>query len=121
MKTFAEYYRENLATSILEPIVIDGIGDVDARVSNDNNSTNHLHGSDISEQDGEVSFTTVHDKTHHATVVGRDEHGPQIALMVTTQQQRPKKMFFTIVDKTNDPEKCVLGIDHIKPIDVEQN
>jgi hypothetical protein len=53
--------------------------------------------------------------------VGRDEHGPQIALMVTTQQQRPKKMFFTIVDKTNDPEKCVLGIDHIKPIDVEQN
>jgi hypothetical protein len=121
MKSFADYYRENLVTSILEPIMIDGIGDVEARVSNDNNSMNQLHGCDLKEQDGEVSFITVYDKTHRAAVVGRDEHGPQIALMVTTQQQRPKKMFFTIVDKTNDPEKCVLGIDHMKPIDVEQN
>jgi hypothetical protein len=121
MKTFADYYRENLTTSILEPIMIDGIGDVEARVSNDNNSTNHLHGTNIREHDGKVSFITVHDKNHEATVVGRDDRGPQIALMVTTQQQRPRKMFFTVVDKTNDPEKCVLGIDHIKPIDVEQN
>ena len=120
MKSFADYYRENLATAILEPIKIDGIGDVEARVSNDNNSMNHLHGVDIQERDGKVSFVTVHDKTHEAVVVGRDDHGPQIALMVTTQQQQPKKMFFTVVDKTNDPEKCVLGIDHIKPIDVEQ-
>jgi hypothetical protein len=120
MKSFADYYRENLATSILEPIVIDGIGEVEARVSNDNNSTNHLHGSGIEERDGKVSFVTVQDKAHEATIVGRDDHGPQIALMVTTQQQQPKKMFFTVVDKTNDPEKCVLGIDHIKPIDVSQ-
>jgi hypothetical protein len=121
MKSFADYYRENLTTSILEPIIIDGIGDVEARVSNDNNSMNHLHGINIDEHDGKVSFVTVHDKPHEAAVVGRDDHGPQIALMVTTQQQQPKKMFFTVVDKTNDPEKCVLGIDHIKPIDVEQN
>ena len=120
MKSFADYYRENLTTSILEPIMIDGIGDVEARVGNDNNSINQLHGHDIEEHDGKVSFVTVHDKTHEATVVGRDDHGPQIVLMVTTRQQQPKKMFFTIVDKTNDPEKCVLGIDHIKPIDVEQ-
>jgi hypothetical protein len=120
MKSFADYYKENLATSILEPIMIDEIGEVEALVSNDNNSTNHLHGSSIEERDDKVSFVTVHDKTHEATIVGRDDHGPQIALMVTTQQQQPKKMFFTVVDKTNDPEKCVLGIDHIKPIDVSQ-
>lgn len=100
--------------------MIDGIGDVEARVSSDNNSVNHLHGTDVQEHDGQVSFVTVHDKKHQATVVGRDDVGPQIALMVTTQQQQPKKIFFTIVDKTNDPEKCVLGIDHIKPIEVEQ-
>jgi hypothetical protein len=120
MKTFAEFYRENLATSILEPIMIDGIGDVEARVSNDNSNVNHLHGTDISERDGRVSFITVHNNNHEATIVGRDDHGPQIALMVTTKQQQPKKMFFTVVDKTNDPEKCVLGIDHIKPIVVKQ-
>ena len=121
MKSFADYYRENLATAILEPIMIDDIGEVEARVSNDNNCMNQLHGCDIEEHDGEVSFVTVHDKTHRATVVGRDDHGPQIALMVTTQQQQPKRMFFTVVDKTNDPEKCILGIDHIKPIDVDQD
>lgn len=124
MKTFAEFYRENLTLAILERITIDGVGDVDAKVDTGNAAYNVLHGTDITYDGKTVSFTTLYDKVlskpivDTLMVVGEDKPRPVVHFDIVVKGDKHKDVKFSIANRTENAEKCLLGIDFLKPLEV---
>lgn len=121
MKTFEQFYHEDVGTVIMEPVHIRGIGDVEAKVDSGNADVNVIHGHSVKHDGDDVSFATVYDKTIKSKKVGEDEHGPQVILHVKIQDHRHVPVKFSVRNKKDDTEKVVLGVDHLKPIEVEQD
>lgn len=121
MKTFKQFCGEDISTTILEPINIKGIGDVEAKVSSDNADINTIHGHSIKHRGDDVVFNTVYDKTIRTKRVGGSAHEPQVNLHVKIQQHEHVPVKFTVKNKKNDTEKVVLGVVHLKPIEVERS
>lgn len=121
MKSFEQFFHEDMGTVIMEPVHIKGIGDVEAKVDSGNADMNVIHGHSVKHNGDDVSFTSVHDKTIKTKKVGEDEHGPQVELHVKIQDHKHVPIRFSVRNKKDDTEKVVLGVDHLKPIDVEQD
>ena len=114
MKSFKDYFRENLGASILEPIDIKGLGTVHARVIS-HNQHNEIHGTDIKKTNNTISFLS--------------EYGDRITapcaddltkLPVSIQGKKHCILYFIVKDKKDDVEKCILNVMHLKPIVVDQ-
>lgn len=105
----------------MEPVNIKGIGDVEAKVYSGNADVNVIHGHSIKHHGDDVTFCTVYDKIIKSKKIGEDEHGPQVELHVKIQDAKHVPVKFSVRDKKIDAEKVVLGVDHLKPIAVEQS
>lgn len=121
MKTFEQFYHEDVGTVIMEPVHIKGIGDVEAKVSSGNADENVIHGHSLKHDGDHVVFRTVYDKTIKTKKIGEDEHGPQVELHVKLQDHQHVPVKFSVRDKKDDTEKVVLGVDHLKPVEVDQD
>jgi len=122
MKSFAEYFKEQVL-GLYEGITIQHVGNVKAKVDTGNGGYNVLHGVDVNEHDGKVTFKTVQDKMLTLPVVdhaiihigsGVKEERPVVELDCSIGTKQFNKTKFSIADRSENEVPVLLSEDFIK-------
>jgi len=125
MITFKEYTENRLILHVIEPIVIDGIGEVSAKVDSGNEAYNVLHGIDIKTNNNEVTFTTVDGMTVTKPLVdtiiihigsGKKEERPIVNFNMSLHGNDYPDTPFSIADRSENEEPVLIGEPFIKKI-----
>lgn len=127
MKTFKEFIKEaeRPILSVTEEIEIEDIGRISAKIDSGNEAYNVLHGVNLSIKDGQVTFTTVNDKT--VTVPLKDtinihigsgvkEDRPVVEFNIGLHGKRYANVPFSIADRSENSEPILIGEPFIKKI-----
>lgn len=115
MSSFAKFFKES-TIAILERIKIKGIGEFDAKVDS-GNTQNVLHGTNIKCDGDYVHFITEYGDKFKALNACKDNSHPCVYLDIKVKDKIHKGVPFEIADRTENAEKCVLGIQYIKPLE----
>lgn len=116
-------FFENQALGLIEPIHIDGVGKIEAKVDSGNGGYNVLHGADIRIHGKRydrrlVSFTTVDGVKITKPLIefidinigsGNIEKRPVVIFRVTINDRTFKSVRFSIADRSQNEEKVLLG------------
>jgi len=110
---------------LLEPITIDGIGEIDAKVDSGNEAFNVLHGTDVKIDGDNVTFNCVNDqqisKPLNDTIVihigsGVKEERPVVLFDIVLQGKTYQAVPFSIADRSENEEPVLVGEPFIKSI-----
>jgi hypothetical protein len=126
MKTFKEFTSKRPVLSIIEPVKINDIGVISAKVDSGNEAYNVIHGTDISfGSDKTVTFKTVGDKEITKPVVGSinihigsgvKEDRPLVEFDIEMHGEVYKDVPFSIADRSENTEPILIGEPFLKKI-----
>jgi hypothetical protein len=123
MKTFAEFIGEKQILGLHERITIQHLGNVKAKVDTGNGGFNVIHGVNLQEKDGKVTFNTVENKkltlpvADHVVInigSGNKEHRPVVKLDCSIGTEQFNQVPFSIADRTENDCPVLLSKDFIK-------
>lgn len=125
MITFKEFTENRPILHVVEPMEIDGVGIVKAKVDSGNEAFNVLHGVDVQVNGNEVTFTTIDNKTltkpFNDTITihigsGVKEERPLVSFNIKLQDKSYNNVMFSIADRTENEEPVLVGEPFIKKI-----
>lgn len=108
-----------------EKIIINGVGTYIAKVDSGNDAYCVLHGENIDFNDHEVTFNTHDGKTVKKPFIdtitinvgaGTEEKRPIVEFDIKIKDQVYKNVKFSIGDRKDNEEKCLLGLEFLKPL-----
>jgi hypothetical protein len=117
MTSFKQFYKRPIL-GVGEIIDINGIGPVQAKIDSGNEAFNVLHGINIKDENNEVSFTTVDNKSikkpKYDTITihigsGVKEDRPVVLFDIKVDGKEYKDIPFSIADRTENDEPVLVG------------
>lgn len=126
MKTFKEFTSKRPVLSVIEPIKINNIGTISAKVDSGNEAYNVLHGTDVKYgADETITFKTVDGREITKPVVGTinihigsgvKEDRPLVEFDIEMHGQTYKGVPFSIADRSENTEPILIGEPFLKKI-----
>jgi len=125
--TFKEFYKKPIL-GVREKIVLTKypeLGEIQAKVDTGNEAYNVLHGTEIKEESGNVSFVTVQNmriklpKKDNITIhigSGVKEERPVVVVDFVLNNKEYKMMPFSIADRSENEDPVLLGEPFLKII-----
>ena len=116
-KTFAQFFTEKYVVGLVEPIYIDGLGIVEAKIDSGNGGYNVIHGEEIQEQGSKVTFKTISNRRLMKPIVdrvkinvgaGHQEDRPVIELDVKMGDREFRNVKFSVGNRTNNDHKVLI-------------
>ena len=123
-----EDVNENVVTGIVEPIEIDGLGILKAKIDSGNDGYNVIHGINVSrfKQNNKViiKFNTADNKTVsfpqqgwvEVVAGGKTHQRPVILINFKYKNQSFQNEPFSVADRSQNEEKVLLGVPFLKRI-----
>ena len=120
-------YEEKEIIGVSEPIVIQYVGNVNAKIDSGNDGYNVLSGTNIKEKNGTVFFTSVNGKKLNKKIIeyvdihtggGNSEHRPVIKLNFKFRGKMYKNVPFSISDRSENDCPVLIGKKFLKTVDV---
>ena len=120
-----EFTEERPVLHVLEPMEIEGVGNVNAKIDSGNEAYNVLHGLEIEVNGSDVTFTTIDNKTLtkplYDTITihigsGVKEERPLVTFNITLQGKVYNDVPFSIADRSENEEPVLVGEPFIKEI-----
>jgi hypothetical protein len=117
MTSFKQFYKRPVL-GVGEVINIAGIGPVKAKVDSGNEAFNVLHGTNIKDENNEISFTTIDNKKikkpKHDTITihigsGVKEDRPVVLFDIKIDGREYRDIPFSIADRTENDEPVLVG------------
>jgi hypothetical protein len=117
MTTFKLFF-ENQTLGLIEPMSIEGVGKVNAKVDSGNGGYNVLHGVNIKINDDKATFKTIDGVVITKPIVefidinigsGNIEKRPVVAFNISINNKYFKNIKFSIADRSQNEEKVLLG------------
>lgn len=124
MTSFKQFYKRPIL-GVGEIIDINGIGPVQAKIDSGNEAFNVLHGTNVKDENNEVSFTTVDNKSikkpKHDTITihigsGVKEDRPVVLFDIKVDGKEYKDIPFSIADRTENDEPVLVGEPFVKQL-----
>lgn len=124
MITFKKFF-ESKHLGLIETITFDDLGPVEAKIDSGNGAYNVIHGYNIVENDGKVTFFTVGDKKITKELVekidinvgsGHVEERPVVEFDIEIGNKKYPKTKFSIGDRTDNEYKILVGKDFIQKL-----
>ena len=127
MNTFLQFITERVILGLVEPIELEGLGSIPAKVDSGNDLYNVLHGENISNKsNGTVTFTTVNGQTIEKRLLdritvnigaGMSEERPCVSFNIKVKGKIYKDVPFSIGNRKDNTEKVLLGIKFLDLMD----
>lgn len=125
MRTFKQFY-EKTVIGLIEDMTIEGIGSVKVKIDSGNGAYNVLHGGDLTQQGGKVSFTTINGKRLIKDIedtvsinvgAGHVEERPVVKFRIKFAGTEFDNVPFSIGNREENEYKILVGKDFIKQLD----
>jgi hypothetical protein len=122
--TFKKFF-ESKHLGLIETITFDDLGPVEAKIDSGNGAYNVIHGYNIVENDGKVTFFTVGDKKITKELVekidinvgsGHVEERPVVEFDIEIGDKKYTKTKFSVGDRTDNEYKILVGKDFIQKL-----
>lgn len=116
--TFENFFNEKFVIGLIEPIYIEGIGHIDAKIDSGNGGYNVIHGEDIQIQGSKVIFKTVNNLrlvrpiSEMVTInigAGHTEDRPVIELTTQIGQRVFPNVKFSIGNRSSNLLKVLIS------------
>lgn len=123
MKTFIQFIEEKAVLGLIEYFHIDGVGKVAAKLDSGNGAYNVLHGEDIKDENGMVTFNTVNgrqlslpkvDEISINVGAGNIEHRPVVELDFKIGDKDFTGIRFSIGNRASNLYKILVGKEFIQ-------
>ena len=125
MISFKNFFESNKPLGLIETITFKDLGPIEAKIDSGNGAYNVLHGYNIVEHDGKVTFFTVEDKKITKELVekidinvgsGNIEERPVVEFDIEIGDKLYPKTKFSIGDRTENEYKILVGKDFIEQL-----
>jgi hypothetical protein len=125
MRTFKEYTNNRPVLGVIETIVINGVGEVLAKIDSGNEAHNVLHGVDIQYNGDNITFNTINNKqltlqkTGEIDInigSGNIEKRPTVSLNFELKNQPYRDITFSIADRADNEQQVLIGEPFIRKI-----
>ncbi len=125
MITFKKFFESNDVLGLIETITFKELGPIAAKIDSGNGAYNVLHGTDISEKNGKVTFTTVNSKILTKPLKeyidinvgsGNIEQRPVVVFDIKIGGKIHKNTKFSIGNRTENDYKILVGKDFIEKL-----
>ena len=125
MISFKNFFESNKPLGLIETITFKDLGPIEAKIDSGNGAYNVLHGYNIIEHDGKVTFFTVEDKKITKELVekidinvgsGNIEERPVVEFDIEIGDKLYPKTKFSIGDRTENEYKILVGKDFIEQL-----
>jgi hypothetical protein len=125
MRTFKEYTNNRPVLGVIETIVINGVGEVLAKIDSGNEAHNVLHGVDIQYNGDNITFNTINNKqltlqkTGEIEInigSGNIEKRPTVSLNFELKNQPYRDITFSIADRADNEQQVLIGEPFIRKI-----
>jgi hypothetical protein len=125
MRTFKEYTNNRPVLGVIETIVVDGVGEVLAKIDSGNEAHNVLHGVDIQYNGDSITFNTINNKqltlqkTGEIDInigSGNIEKRPTVSLNFELKNQPYRDITFSIADRADNEQQVLIGEPFIRKI-----
>ena len=123
---FLNEIADNDVIGLVEPITIDSVGDVEAKVDSGNGAYNVLHGDILSRRGDNIIIGTVNNKKLKKQVVdtvvihigsGNKEERPVVLFDIIFDGKKYKDVPFSIADRSENEYPVLIGKDFVSKID----
>ena len=123
---FLNEIADNDVIGLVEPITIDSVGDVEAKVDSGNGAYNVLHGDILSRRGVNIIIGTVNNKKLKKQVVdtvvihigsGNKEERPVVLFDIIFDGKKYKDVPFSIADRSENEYPVLVGKDFVSKID----
>ena len=123
---FLNEIADNDVIGLVEPITIDSVGDVEAKVDSGNGAYNVLHGDILSRRGDNIIIGTVNNKKLKKQVVdtvvihigsGNKEERPVVLFDIIFDGKKYKDVPFSIADRSENEYPVLVGKDSVSKID----
>lgn len=123
---FLNEIADNDVIGLVEPITIDSVGDVEAKVDSGNGAYNVLHGDILSRRGDNIIIGTVNNKKLKKQVVdtvvihigsGNKEERPVVLFDIVFDGKKYKDVPFSIADRSENEYPVLIGKDFVSKID----
>ena len=123
---FLNEIADNDVIGLVEPITIDSVGDVEAKVDSGNGAYNVLHGDILSKRGDNIIIGTVNNKKLKKQVVdtvvihigsGNKEERPVVLFDIIFDGKKYKDVPFSIADRSENEYPVLVGKDFVSKID----
>ena len=123
---FLNEIADNDVIGLVEPITIDSVGDVEAKVDSGNGAYNVLHGDILSKRGDNIIIGTVNNKKLKKQVVdtvvihigsGNKEERPVVLFDIVFDGKKYKDVPFSIADRSENEYPVLVGKDFVSKID----
>lgn len=123
---FLNEIADNDVIGLVEPITIDSVGDVEAKVDSGNGAYNVLHGDILSRRGNNIIIGTVNNKKLKKQVVdtvvihigsGNKEERPVVLFDIIFDGKKYKDVPFSIADRSENEYPVLVGKDFVSKID----
>jgi len=123
---FLNEIADNDVIGLVEPITIDSVGDVEAKVDSGNGAYNVLHGDILSKRGDNIIIGTVNNKKLKKQVVdtvvihigsGNKEERPVVLFDIIFDGKKYKDVPFSIADRSENVYPVLVGKDFVSKID----
>jgi len=123
---FLNEIADNDVIGLVEPITIDSVGDVEAKVDSGNGAYNVLHGDILSRRGDNIIIGTVNNKKLKKQVVdtvvihigsGNKEERPVVLFDIIFDGKKYKNVPFSIADRSENEYPVLVGKDFVSKID----
>jgi len=123
---FLNEIADNDVIGLVEPITIDLVGDVEAKVDSGNGAYNVLHGDILSRRGDNIIIGTVNNKKLKKQVVdtvvihigsGNKEERPVVLFDIIFDGKKYKDVPFSIADRSENEYPVLVGKDFVSKID----
>jgi len=123
---FLNEIADNDVIGLVEPITIDSVGDVEAKVDSGNGAYNVLHGDILSKRGDNIIIGTVNNKKLKKQVVdtvvihigsGNKEERPVVLFDIVFDGKKYKDVPFSIADRSENEYPVLIGKDFVSKID----
>lgn len=123
---FLNEIADNDVIGLVEPITIDSVGDVEAKVDSGNGAYNVLHGDILSRRGNNIIIGTVNNKKLKKQVVdtvvihigsGNKEERPVVLFDIVFDGKKYKDVPFSIADRSENEYPVLVGKDFVSKID----
>lgn len=126
MNNFKAYLIEQYVLGLIETMDIEGIGPVDCKIDSGNGAYNVLHGTNITYNGNETTFTTVNDVIITTSVIdkvtihvgsGNIEERPVVQFNMTIGDQQLNDIKFSIADRSQNEYPVLVSKQFVEDLD----
>lgn len=125
MISFKKFFEANKPLGLIETITFKELGPIEAKVDSGNGAYNVLHGVNIIEQNGNVTFDTINNKTLTKELVekidinigsGNIENRPVVKFDIEIGDKHYPDTKFSIGDREENEYKILMGKEFIEKL-----